>query len=192
LTGFSRPKSANAKAADRETRVANRQLMLGNVASAQEAYCRALAWDRSNIHRRVNLARLFLVRRDWKQAAKYGESALELNSKSRAALAVVGDAWAALGKTEEARKVWLAAEGNPKASLRQSDLIVRRNMALARRVERLNDLLLAERLYRRVLLLQPEHAGATKGIARCLLKAGGYQAAEAWARRADVLVSGGS
>src|SRR5688572_26275825 len=45
LTGFSRPKSANSKAADRETRVGNRQLMLGNVTDAQLAYCRALAWD---------------------------------------------------------------------------------------------------------------------------------------------------
>jgi len=190
LTGDSRPKSASAKSADRETRVANRQLMLGNVEKAQIAYCKALAWDRSNIDRRVNLARLFLVRRDWKKAAEYGLSALELDAKNRAALAVVGDAWAALGKTEKARAAWLAAEGKTNASVRQLDLIVRRNMALAKRVEHLKDLLLAERLYRRVLLLQPEHVGATKGIASCLLKAGNYQAAEAWARRAEVVERG--
>ena len=190
VTGFFSPKSANTKAAERETRIANRQLMLGNVANAQLAYCRALAWNRSNIDRHVNLARLFLVRRDWKQAAEYGQSALKLDPKSRAALGVVGDAWAALGKTKEARAAWLAAEGMTKASSRQLGLIVRRNMALAWRVERLKDLLLAERLYRRVLLLQPEHVGATKGIASCLLKAGSYRAAEAWARRADALPGG--
>ena len=135
----------------------------------------------------MNLARLFLVRRDWKQAAKYGQSALELKPKSRTALGVAGDAWAALGKTKEARNAWLAAEGKPNATVRQVDLIVRRNMGLAKRVEHLKDLLLAERLYRRVLLLQPEHVGATRGIASCLLKAGNYPAAEAWAQRADVL-----
>ena len=37
LTGFSRPKSPNKKTAERETRVGNRQLMLGNVANAQVA-----------------------------------------------------------------------------------------------------------------------------------------------------------
>jgi Flp pilus assembly protein TadD len=60
-------------------------------------------------------------------------------------------------------------------------------MALAQRVERLRDFSLAERLYRRVLLLDPEHAGAVKGVAGCLLKLGDRPAAEAWARKAKAL-----
>jgi len=178
---------ANTQAASRETRLANHELLLGNVAKAQAAYCTALGWDRSNIDRHVNLARLFLVRRDWTKAAEYGQSALKLDPNSHPALAVVGDAWASLDKTQEARAAWLAAERKTTASPRELRLIVRRNMGLAMRVERLKDFLLAERLYRRVLLLDPEHVGATRGVASCLLKQGSYQAAEAWARRADVL-----
>lgn len=175
------------KAAARETRLANRELVRGNTSDAQKAYCRALAWDRSNVDRHVNLGRLFLVRRDWKQAGEYGHSALELEPKDRRALAVVGDAAAALQKTGEARSAWLSLEKSSKASASALGLVVRRNMALAQRVERLKDFSLAERIYRRVLLFSPDHVGATKGIASCLLKIGDYPAAEAWAQRAKAL-----
>jgi tetratricopeptide (TPR) repeat protein len=174
-------------ASQRETRLANRELVRGNVTEAQAAYCRALIWDRKNVDRHVNLGRLFLVRRDWKQAAEYGQSALALNPSDPRALGVVGDAWAALHKTDEARTAWLKVEGKPNASASDIRLVVRRNMALAQRVQRLKDFSLAERLYRRVLLFSPEHAGAAKGIASCLMKAGDHPAAEAWAHRAKAL-----
>jgi tetratricopeptide (TPR) repeat protein len=161
--------------------------MLGNVPEAQAAYCKAFAWDRSNIDRHINLGRFYLFRRDWEQAAKYGQSALALDPRNRRALGVVGDAWAALDKPDEARSAWLAAERKTNASRSELGLMTRRNFALAKRVERLKDFSLAERLYRRVLLLDPKHAGAMKGIASCLLKVGDYQGAEAWARRADML-----
>jgi tetratricopeptide (TPR) repeat protein len=175
------------RAAARETQLANRELVLGNVSEAQRAYCKALAWDRSNVDRHVNLGRFYLFRRDWDKAAEYGQSALELDPKSRRALGVVGDAWAALDKPDEARSAWLAAERKTNANRRELGLMVRRNFALAKRVERLKDFSLAERLYRRVLLLDPKHTGSMKGIASCLLKVGDYQGAEAWARRADML-----
>jgi tetratricopeptide (TPR) repeat protein len=175
------------KAAQRETRIANRKLVVGDVPEAQAAYCRAFLLDRSNVDRHINLGRLFLVRRDWEKAAEFGQSALKLDPNSARALGVVGDAWAALSRTDEARSAWLAAENKTTASRRELDLIARRNMALAKRVERLQDFSLAERLYRRVLLLQPEHAGATKGLASCLARAGDHAAAETWAYRADML-----
>jgi Tfp pilus assembly protein PilF len=190
LLGDASAKRQNAKAALRETQLANRQLMLGNVRIAQAAYCNALTLDRSNVDRHVNLARLYLVRRDWEKVAEYGQSALELDPKSRSALGVTGDALAALHKTDDARKAWLAAERKPQASPRELRLIAKRNMALATRVARLKDFLLAERLYRRVLLIEPENADAIKGVAVCLLKAGDYRAAQAWARRAAQLSRG--
>jgi tetratricopeptide (TPR) repeat protein len=174
-------------AAQKETRLGNRELMLGNVPEAQAAYCKAFAWDRKNIDRHINLGRFFLFRRDWEKAAEFGQSALELDPKNRRALGVVGDAWAALDKPDEARSAWLAAERKSNASQRELSLMVRRNFALAKRVEKLKDFSLAERLYRRVLLLDAKHTGAMKGIASCLLKVGDYQGAEAWARRADML-----
>ena len=185
LLGKSLAERHDPKRALRETRLGNRALVLGNVAEAEAAFCKALFWDRSNVERHVNLARLFLLRRDWVKAAEYGESALELDPKNGPALGVVGDAWAALNKTKEARAAWLSAEKKPKASPSELRLIVRRNMALAKRVERLRDYSFAERFYRRVLLLEPEHADAMRGIARCLLRVGDQRAAEIWARRAE-------
>lgn len=51
------------------------------------------------------------------------------------------------------------------ARLRDGRRAPKRNLALAKRVARLNDFLLAERLYRRVLLIEPQHADAMSGIA---------------------------
>ena len=185
LLGKSLAERHDPKRALRETRLGNRALVRGNVDEAEAAFCKALFWDRKNIDRHVNLGRLFLVRRDWAKAAEYGQSALALDPESRAALGLVGDAWAALNKAKEARTAWLLAERKPKANPSELRLIVRRNMALAKRVERLQDFSLAERFYRRVLLIEPEHAGAMKGIASCLLQVGDQRAAEIWARRAE-------
>ena len=183
LLGEPPMKRQSAKAARRETLLANRQLRLGNVAIAHAAYCNAVALDGSNADRQVNLARLYLVRRDWGKAAELAQGALTLAPKNRAALGVLGDAWAAMNKYDEARTAMLAAEGKPHATSGELRLIAKRNMALADRVARLNDFLLAERLYRRVLLADPHQTGAMKGIARCLLKAGDVRVAEAWARQ---------
>jgi tetratricopeptide (TPR) repeat protein len=117
----------------------------------------------------------------------YGQSALKLDPMSPRALGVVGDALAALSRSDEARSAWLAAEKKTTASPRELALIARRNMALAQRVERLQDFSLAERFYRRVLLLQPEHVGATKGIARCLVRLGDHAEAQTWAHKAEML-----
>ncbi|HVR20709.1 MAG TPA: hypothetical protein VMS65_13460 [Polyangiaceae bacterium] len=185
LLGKSLAERHDPKRALRETRLGNRALVRGNLAEAQAAFCKALFWDRTNIERHINLGRLFLVRRDWAKAAVHGQSALALDPESRPALGLVGDAWAALDKTKEAREAWLLAEKKPNASASELRLIVRRNMALAKRVERLQDFSLAERFYRRVLLIEPEHAGAMKGVASCLLRFGDERAAKIWARRAD-------
>jgi len=185
LLGKSLAERHDPKRALRETRLGNRALVRGDVPEAQAAFCKALFWDRRNIERHVNLGRLFLVRRDWAKAAELGQSALELDAENRSALGLMGDAWAALNKTKEARRVWLLAEGKPKASASELRLIVRRNMALGQRVERLRDFGLAERFYRRALLLEPEHAGAMRGLAGCLHRVGDHRAADVWARRAE-------
>jgi len=190
LLGEPPVKRQSTKAATRETALANRQLLLGNVAMAQAAYCNAFALDQANVDRHVNLARLYLVRRDWEKAAELGQSGLKLAPNNRGALGVLGDAWAALNKSDKARKMMLAAEGKPHPTPKELNLIVRRDMALANRVAQKNDFLLAERLYRRVLLVEPRQADAMSGIARCLLKVGDIRAAEAWARQAKRLKSG--
>ena len=161
------------------------------MALAHAAYCRAFFWDRNNVDRHINLATVCLVRRDWKKAAQFGQSALKLDPKNRKALGIFGDALAALNQTREARAAWLQADDKSEANARQLRVIVKRNLALADRVARLNDFALAERLYRRALLIEPEQTDAVKGIASCLLKAGETEAAAVWAHRAEQLKRSG-
>jgi tetratricopeptide (TPR) repeat protein len=187
LLGKSITERRDPKRAGVQTAVGNRALVRGNVREAHAAYCLAWAWDRSNADRRLNLATLYIVRRDWAKAAELGQSALELEPDNRRALSVVADAWAALHKADKARAALLAAERKPPATEREVALMVKRDLALAKSVERKRDFLLAERLYRRVLLLAPDHAGALRGVAGCLLKHGDARAAAAWARKAQTL-----
>jgi tetratricopeptide (TPR) repeat protein len=187
LLGKSLANRNDPKRAGFQTVLANRELVRGNVDQAHAAYCLALAWDRANVERHLNLARLYLVRRDFSKAAENARGALALDPESRGALGVAGDAWAGLHETERARTALLQAERKPNPSAADVRLIVRRNLALARRVERLRDFSLAERLYRRVLLLEPAHAGAMTGLAGCLLRLGDRAAAEAWTRKASEL-----
>jgi tetratricopeptide (TPR) repeat protein len=187
LLGKSITERRDPKRAAVQTTLANRALVRGNVKEAQAAYCLAWAWDRGNVDRRLNLATLYLVRRDWVKAAELGKSALELEPESRRGLSLVGDAWAALHETEKARSALLAAERKAEPSERELTLMVKRDLALAKRVERKRDFALAERLYRRVLLLDPDHAGAMRGVAGCLLKLGDARTAAAWARKAQGL-----
>jgi tetratricopeptide (TPR) repeat protein len=191
LLGKSISERRDPKRATAQTVLANRALVRGNVKEAHAAYCLAWAWDRSNADRRLNLATLYLVRRDWAKAAELGQSAVELDPESRRALTVVGDAWAALHETDKARAALLAAERKQDVSERELALMGKRDLALAKSVERKRDFLLAERLYRRVLLFAPDHVGAMRGVAGCLLKLGDARAAAAWAREAQALARSG-
>lgn len=191
LLGKSIAERRDPKRATAQTVLANRALVRGSVKEAHVAYCLAWAWDRSNIDRRLNLATLYLVRRDWAKAAELAQSALELDPESRRGLSVVGDAWAALHKTEKARAALLSAERKSEPSERELALMVKRDLALARTVERKGDFSLAERLYRRVLLLDPQHTGAMRGVAACLVRLGDARTAEAWSRKARTLARSG-
>ena len=99
-------------------------------------------------------------------------------------LVALGDAWAALHKTEAARAAWLAAQHKPNPSAHELRVIVRRDLALGNRMERLRDFSLAERYYRRALLMDPTNTRAMLGIANCLLRAGDQRTANAWSRKA--------
>jgi tetratricopeptide (TPR) repeat protein len=191
LLGKSISERRDPKRATIQTGLANRALVRGNVKEAHAGYCLAWAWDRSNADRRLNLATLYLVRRDWAKAAELGQSAVDLDPQNRRALTVVGDAWAALHKDDKARAALLAAERKQDPSEEEIALMVKRDLALAKGVQRKRDFLLAERLYRRVLLFAPDHVGAMRGVASCLLKLGDARAAAAWARQAQSRARGG-
>jgi tetratricopeptide (TPR) repeat protein len=183
--GFVR--ESNPKGALAETQLANRELVRGNAHASQLAFCKAAAWDSGKIERWLNLAQIFLVRRDDKQALGAAERALELDAKNARALEMVGDAEARLGHLEEARKAYLDSEHRPEPGADALRWLVKRDMDEAQRSLRSRDFVRAERLYRRVVVFDPNHAGAALGVSTCLRKLDDQKTADAWEKRAGML-----
>jgi tetratricopeptide (TPR) repeat protein len=180
-------KESNPKAALAETVLANRELVRGKAHESQMAFCKAALWDSDKVERWLNLAQIFLIRRDDKQALGAAERALELDAKNARALEIVGDAQARLGNLEEARKAYLDSERRPEPGDDARRWLVRRDMDEAQRSLRSHDFVRAERLYRRVVVFDPNHPGAALGVSTCLRKQDDQKAADAWAKRAEML-----
>jgi tetratricopeptide (TPR) repeat protein len=170
-----------------QSRLANRELVRGNVDAAQKAFCNAALWDGTNINTLLNLAQFLVIRRDGAMAAQWVERALKLDPDNSRGLGLLGDALVRVGKIKEAREAWLAAERTPELDADGLSLMVRRDMEEAQRTLKLRDFARAERLFRRVVAFDPEHAAATAAVAGCLLKLGEKEEAEAWALRAETL-----
>ncbi len=175
------------KAALSETGLANRELVRGNAHAAQASFCKAALWDSAKIERWLNLAQIFLIRRDDKQALTAVERALELDAKNPRALEILGDAQARLGKLDEAKKAYLDSERRPEPDDAARNWLIRRDMGEAQRSLRSGDFVRAERLFRRVVVFDPEHSGAALGVSTCLRKLDAQKAADAWAHRAETL-----
>jgi tetratricopeptide (TPR) repeat protein len=174
-----------------QTQIGNRELVRGNAAASQAAFCKAASWDGAKIERWLNLAQLFLVRRDARKAIESAERALALDAKNARALEITGDAWARLGQLTEARRAYLASEGRPEPDESTRQWMVRRDLDEAHRSARSRDFVRTERFFRRVVVFDPEHAGAARGVAMCLRKLDDPSGAEAWTRRAEVLERSG-
>ena len=175
------------KAALAETQLANRELVRGDAHASQAAFCRAALWDPEKIERWLNLAQIFLIRRDDKQALESVERALELDAKNARALEILGDARARLGRLDEARQAYLDAERRSEPDDDARKWLVRRDMDEAHRSMKARDFVRAERLFRRVVVFEPEHPGAALGVSVCLRKLDDGKAADAWAERAERL-----
>lgn len=178
---------ADPEAALAETQAGNRELVRGNMDASQKAFCKATLLDDAKVERWLNVAQLFLIRRDANKAVESAERALELDSKNARAFEILGDASARLGKLTEARQAYLAAEKRPEPDEDQKKWLVRRDWDEAQRSVKSRDFVRAERLFRRVVVFEPDHAGATRSVAACLRKLNDGAGAEAWARRADAL-----
>jgi hypothetical protein len=198
LSGFSAPScremlgSSYAEKLDlagafAQTQLGKSELVRGNVAQAQEAFCKASLWDGKNVERWLNLAQLFLLRRDGAQAAECARAALALRPDSSRALTTAGDAWAILGKLKEAREAYLGAEQRTEPDREALQLMIRRDLEEANRMVKARDFARAERVFRRVVVFDSENAAASSGVAQCLVKLGDKELAEAWERRAETL-----
>ena len=172
-----------------ETQVGHRALVRGNMPAAQAAFCKAALWDGGTIERRLNLANLYLLLRDGKQAGEAAARALELDPKNGRALEIQADAWARLGKLAEARRAYLAAEQRSESDEGAAKWFVRRDLDAAQRSLKARDYVRAEKLFLRVVVFEPEHEVATFGVATCLHKLNDHAGAEAWTRRANELAN---
>ena len=172
-----------------ETQVGHRALVRGDLDAALAAFCKAALRDGGTIERQLNLANLYLIRRDGKQAAEAAGRALELDPKNGRALEIQADAWARLGKLAEARRAYLAAEQRSESDEGAAKRLVRRDLGAAQVSLKARDYVRAERLFLRVVVFEPEHELATFGVATCLRKLDDHAGAEAWTRRAELLAN---
>lgn len=169
---------------DKELKAARRELVRGNLDAAQAASCKLARWATNNPGFMLDLAQLLLLRRDGKAASEWAVRALEIEPLNARGLGILADALARVGKTEEARKALFDAARRPETdgtlrALTQQNLL-HAQAALANR-----EYPLAERLFRRVLVFNPQHAAASAGIAKCLLNENQAAAARAWLERTE-------
>jgi hypothetical protein len=93
-----------------------------------------------------------------------------------------------MGKLKEARLSYLAAEARPEPEAEALKWVVRRDLDEANRSLKSREFVRAERLFRRVVVFDPGHAGAALGVATCLRKQNNQKAADEWERHAEMLV----
>lgn len=172
-----------------QTELGKRELVRGKLEAAQHAFCNASLWDGKNIERWLNLSQLFLLRHDGAKALESAQAALALEPNNARAFTAAGDAWAMLGKVEPARHAYLAAEKAAEPDAKGLKLIIQRDMEEAHRTLNRRDFARAERVFRRVVVFDPQHAAATAGVANCLVKLGEMPLAEQWNRRAQTLAA---
>jgi Flp pilus assembly protein TadD len=170
LLGSAYVEKRDPAAAFEQTQLGQRELVRGNVAGTQQAFCKAALWDETNTERWLNLGQIFLIRRDGARAADCARTALELQAHNSRALTMLGDASAMLGKTSEARQAYLTAESRSEPDPAALRLMIRRDMEEAQRMVKRRDFMRAERLFRRVLTFDAGHAEASAGLTTCLAK----------------------
>jgi tetratricopeptide (TPR) repeat protein len=170
-----------------QTELGKRELVRGKVEAAQRAFCQASLWDGKNVERWLNLSQIFLIRHDAAKALECAQAALALQPNGTRALNMAGDAWAMLGKVDSAREAYLAAEKTPEPDAKALKLMIQRDMEEANRTMNRRDFARAERVFRRVVVFDSQHAAASAGVANCLLKLGEMTLAEAWNRKAQTL-----
>jgi tetratricopeptide (TPR) repeat protein/DNA-binding NarL/FixJ family response regulator len=159
-------------------------LVRGKVDDAQIAYCKAVRWDAKNPQTHIDLAQLFLIRKDGAAAAESARQAVDLDSNSGRAQSLLGDGLVRIGDHEGAKAAWLLAAGVDPNDAAKLKALINRNLHEAEASLKKRDVARAERFFRRAIVLEPESLAASRGLAAVLNQLGDGQAAVRWVQRA--------
>jgi tetratricopeptide (TPR) repeat protein/DNA-binding NarL/FixJ family response regulator len=159
-------------------------LVQGKVEDAQLAYCKAVRWDSKNPQTHIDLAQLFLIRKDGAAAAEEARNAVELNPNSGRAQSLLGDGLVRIGDHEGAKQAWLLAAGVDPNDPTKFKSLMNRNLHEAEASLKKKDVARAERFFRRAIVLDPDSLQASRGLAAVLNQLGDGAAAVRWAQRA--------
>jgi tetratricopeptide (TPR) repeat protein len=156
----------------------------GRVDDAQLAFCKAARWNADNPQPHIDLAQLFLIRKDGAAAAEEAKSAVELDPSSSRALSLLGDGLVRVGDHEGAKAAWLKAAGIDPSDAPRFKALLTRNLHEADASLKNKDVARAERFFRRAIVLDPDNMEASRGLAGVLNQLGDGAAAVRWAQRA--------
>jgi tetratricopeptide (TPR) repeat protein len=159
-------------------------LVQGKVDDAQLAYCKAVRWDSKNPQAHIDLAQLFLIRKDGAAAAEEARAAVELDPNSTRAQSLLGDGLVRIGDHTGAKQAWLLAAGVDEHDSAKFAALLTRNLREAEASLKNKDVSRAERFFRRAIVLDPNSVPASRGLAACLNQLGDGSAAVRWAQRA--------
>jgi len=159
-------------------------LVRGKVEDAQVAYCKAVRWDSKNPQAHIDLAQLFLIRKDGAAAAEEARSAVELDPNSGRAQSLLGDGLVRIGDHDGAKQAWLLAAGIDPEDASKLKALINRNLHEAEASLKKRDVARAERFFRRAIVMDPDSLEASRGLAAVLNQLGDGQAAVRWVQRA--------
>lgn len=171
-------------AAAQQAALGTRRVIWGDLEAAQRALCTAVAWDSENARFVQELTKVFILRRDGKNAKKWAERGVELAPNSKSGQELLGDALARLGKYPAARTAFFLAAGLNQDNDYERKSLIARELKQARAALKNKNLGRAERFFRRAAVLAPENSAALVSLSRVLLRLGEVKAAEQWAQQA--------
>jgi len=174
-------------AAYAQSREANRWITRGDLDKAQVAFCLAVRWDGDNVSFLVGKGHLLLLRRDGDQAEPVLRRALELEPGNARARELLGDALARTGDYAEAQQSWLIASGYKPTQSEGLKALARRDLRRGEQHLKRREWVHAERMLRRVVVMDPTRIEALIGLSRALTSQDDAKAAAVWARQAVVL-----
>jgi tetratricopeptide (TPR) repeat protein len=147
-------------------------LVQGKLEDAQLAYCKAALWDAENPQAHIDLAQVLLLRKDGAAAANEARKAIQLDSKSLRAQALLGDALLQTGDVEGAKGALLAAAGVDASDEKALSALVTRALHEAEVSLKKRDPARAERFFRRAAALDPSRFEASRGLSNVLSQLG--------------------
>jgi len=165
-----------------QVREANRALVRGDINAAQTALCKAVLWNQSNPALPLELAQLFLLRRDGAQAVEWAKKGLALDAASTRGQGILGDGLARVGDYEGAKRAWLVSlRLEPSTDPQQFKALSFSSVREAQASMKRGDLARAERFFRRGVVMDGDNVAASNGLADALLKLGDPASALRWA-----------